>query len=80
MSNKPIIVPRKPIEPKEPQYKDYRDLPDGQFVLDYTKYLKDLTQYREDVKVYEQVKLIKFIKAADIKLILKKYYIKKKVV
>lgn len=45
------------------------------YVKDYRKYQKDKAKYDVDIELYEQRKLIRFIKNADEKLILKKYKI-----
>lgn len=91
---KPIIEkPKKPIEPDyrdrvkypQPKTKDGTNylgepifLPNSDYIKDCEKYRKDIQKYNIDVEIYEQTKLIKFVKNADIKLILKKYKIIKK--
>ncbi len=75
--------PIKPIEPNAGDIKHEGDKRptatyDSPYILDYRKYKKDLTKYKLDLETYEQKKLIKFVKAADEKLILKKYTITKK--
>ena len=77
-TEKPIIVPPKPLEPIEPSYKNYPlGFRDARFISDYKGWRLSVERYENEMKQYEQIKLIKFIKAADIKLILKKYHIKK---
>lgn len=81
--------PKKPIEPK-PNDKKYpkdrksmRDMTKEEvdnipFIKDYKKWQKDIVQYEKDLELYEQTKLIRLIKNADIKFILKKYKIIKR--
>lgn len=75
--------PLPPIEPKSDDLKYVGDARstknwDSPFVVDYKNYQKDLKKYEERLEVYEQLKLIRFIKNADEKLILRKYKINKK--
>ena len=78
--------PIKPIEPKIETYptpkesngKNYLGQPLYQkldWVRDYQQYEKDLKKYNSDMETYEQIKLIKLIKNATEKYILKKYKI-----
>lgn len=73
---KPIL--EKPMEPKAPDTRDFRSQTSPEpWVRGYTKYEEKMKKYKEEVEIYEQTKLIKFVKNADIKLILKKYRITK---
>ena len=72
----------KPIKPIEPRPQDFPreygfSLTDSPFVVAHKKYQRDLARYYENLELYEQTKLINFVKVADIKLILKKYKITK---
>ena len=75
----------KPKKPQEPNIRDFSSELKGPptaeetpFILAYRKYQKDLVQYEIDIERYEQLKLIRFVKNADEKLILRKYKIIKK--
>lgn len=81
--------PKKPIEPnwkdyptpKEPNAKNYLGQPLFQkldWIKDTEQYQKDMEKYEKDMEVYEQIKLIRLIKNATEKYILKKYKIIKK--
>ncbi len=84
-----LTKPKKPIEPnwkdfptpKEPNGKNYLGQPIYQkteYFEAYKKWQKDMVKYEQDLELYEQTKLIRLIKNADIKYILKKYKIVKK--
>ncbi len=79
---KDLVKPVMPVMPIMPNSRDYpRNIPiilHNPFAIDYAKYQKKLIKYNADLEIYEQTKLIKFIKNADTKLILKKYKIIKK--
>lgn len=45
------------------------------YILDCKKYDKDFAKYVKDLEEYEQLKLIRLLKVANEKLILKKYKI-----
>lgn len=47
------------------------------FVADYTKYQKDLGKYNIDIKLWEQIQLIKKIKHTSLKTCIEKYHITK---
>jgi len=73
---KPIL--EKPIEPTPPNPRDYPSKDDIKpWMTAFRGYEEKMKRYKEEVEIYEQTKLIKFIKNADIKLILKKYRITK---
>lgn len=72
---KPIL--EKPLPPKQLDTKDYPKNDATQWFIDWKKYEERGKKYEEDLEIYEQTKLIRFIKNADIKLILKKYRITK---
>lgn len=85
MSKLPELV--KPKKPIEPNIKDYpsrgksmagmtkEEVEAIPFIKDSKQYQKDKAKYDIDIELYEQRKLIRFIKNADEKLILKKYKI-----
>lgn len=91
MKIKPIT--EKPKMPQEPQCSDKVKYPNTHkiknflghpiwaanenYIQDYRKYQKDMERYKLDLEIYEQTKLIKLVKNADIKLILRKYRITK---
>lgn len=80
----PLAKPKKPVEPNIKSYprssrtmadmtqEEIENIP---YIKDYKKYQKDKAKYDIDIELYEQRKLIRFIKNADEKLILKKYKI-----
>lgn len=71
--------PTKPEEPKPSQFP--RETPvskNSPYVKAYRAWQKKQEQYEKDLYLYEQTKLIRFVKNADIKLILSKYEIVKK--
>ena len=72
--------PQKPIEPRPCDFPREKSPATEKtpFIIAYRKYQKEMEQYKMDLELYEQTKLIKFVKNADIKLILKKYLIIKK--
>ena len=84
-----IEKPKMPQEPN-PEHYDRPTEPNGfnhagrplftklDFIADYKQYQKDCIQYEIDLERYEQYKLIRLIKNANPKLILKKYTITKK--
>ncbi len=80
----------KPIKPIQPSISDKGRYPDRDrsmsdmtpkeienipFIRDSKQYAKDKAKYDIDIELYEQLKLIKFVKVASEKLILKKYKI-----
>jgi predicted DNA-binding protein (UPF0251 family) len=79
-----LIKPKKPIEPNLKDYissavsmvgmtkEEVEAIP---YIKDSKQYQKDKAKYDIDIELYEQRKLIRFIKNADEKLILKKYKI-----
>lgn len=73
MKKPPIVQPDKPIMPIVPEYKDY--MQEGAFIRAYRQYEKDLKQYKVDMENYEQIKWIRFIKNADLRLCLQKFKI-----
>ncbi len=66
-------------DPKTKEGKNYLGnpiyLPNMDYIRDYKKYQKDVIKYETDIELYEQKKLIKLVKNANEKLILKKYKI-----
>ena len=81
--------PKKPIEPnhkdypapKEPNGKNYLGQPlflKTEYYDAYKKWQNDMVKYEKDLELYEQTKLTRLIKNADIKFILKKYKIIKR--
>lgn len=73
---------KKPVMPIAPLPKNYaieaRTTENNPFIIAYRKYQKDLEQYKKDLEQYEQMKLIRFIKNADERLIFRKYFIAKR--
>lgn len=73
---------KKPIKPEEPQPSQFpRETPvseNSPYVKAHRVWQKKQEQYEKDLYLYEQTKLIRFVKNADIKLILRKYEIVKK--
>lgn len=76
MKKEKPIKPNKPIEPNPKDYiAEGERISNGNFVIAYNKYTKALEKYKEELFVYEQLKMIRLIKVADEKLILKKFKI-----
>ncbi len=75
----------KPIKPIYPDVTDKKKYPKEEgkqfsdektpYIIDCRKFQKDMAKYEKDIELYEQLKLIKFVKVASEKLILKKYKI-----
>lgn len=78
MGVKHIEVPKKPVAPVMPSASDFRHQPVGAFIDAYTYYLSAKQEYEKAVEIREQTKMIKLIKNADVKLILKKFKIEKR--
>ena len=74
----------KPVKPVSPDYRDYKDKEKvsnplkSPFVLALDQYGKALDKYEADVELYEQLKMIRFIKVANPRLIVEKFKINKR--
>ncbi len=70
----------KPVKPTPPNVRNYpmSEKPSDEtspYIIAYRKYQKAVAKYEIDIAIYEQTKLIRFVKNANEKLILKKYKI-----
>lgn len=71
--------PTKPEEPKPSQFPREKPVSENSpYVKAHRAWQKKQEQYEKDLYLYEQTKLIRFVKNADIKLILRKYEIIRK--
>ena len=72
-----VKYPTPPTKEGKNCYGEAIYLPNADYLRDCEQYRKDIVKYERDLYVFEQVKMIKLLKNADINYILKKYKITK---